>query len=149
MPVYNWLGSPWKAQAKVRKVMLDCFKNKPNGIPGDDDSGAMSAWYIFNALGLYPEIPGVAGVTVLSPLFPKATISLPDGKTVRIEAKGASREATYIQRMTVNGKANSKLWLSIDDLKKGARLKYVMGTSPNKEWGTAPADVPPSFDANL
>jgi predicted alpha-1,2-mannosidase len=149
MPVYNWLGSPWKAQGKVRKVMLDCFKNKANGIPGDDDSGAMSAWYIFNALGVYPEIPGVAGVTVMSPLFPSAILSLPNGKTIRIDAKGASREAMYIQRMTVNGRANSKLWLSIDDLKKGARLKYVMSTSPNKEWGTAPADVPPSFDANL
>ncbi|MGH7991190.1 MAG: GH92 family glycosyl hydrolase, partial [Limisphaerales bacterium] len=61
MPVYNWLQEPWKAQEKIRAVMLNCFHDKPAGIPGDDDSGAMSAWYIFNALGMYPEIPGVGG----------------------------------------------------------------------------------------
>ena len=104
MPVYNWLGSPWKAQAKIRRVMEECFQNKPNGIPGDDDSGAMAAWYIFAALGMYPEIPGIGGVTVLSPLFPRAVLTLPNGKSIRIQASGASREAKFIQSMTINGR---------------------------------------------
>ncbi|HXI69988.1 MAG TPA: GH92 family glycosyl hydrolase [Verrucomicrobiae bacterium] len=146
MPVYNWLQAPWKAQEKIRTVMLECFQNKPAGIPGDDDSGAMSAWYVFTALGMYPEIPGVGGVTVLSPLFPKAILNLPDGRQIDITAKDASREAKYIQSMTINGKPSSKLWLTVDELRKGAKLKFVMGDSPNTNWGAAIADAPPTFE---
>jgi predicted alpha-1,2-mannosidase len=146
MPIYNWLQAPWKAQDKIRTVMLNCFKNTPDGIPGDDDSGAMSAWYIFTALGLYPEIPGIGGVTVLSPLFPKAKLHLPNGKPITIEASHASRDARYVQSMEVNGRPNSKLWLTVDELRKGAALKFVMGDSPNKNWGNSPADAPPSFE---
>jgi predicted alpha-1,2-mannosidase len=146
MPVYNWLGKPWKAQERMRTVMLDCFHNRPAGIPGDDDSGAMSAWYVFAALGMYPEIPGVGGVTVLSPLFPKAVLRLRNGKTITIVAEGASRDAKYVQSLKANGRPSSKLWMNIDDLKRGARLDFVMGASPNTNWGVARADAPPSFE---
>jgi putative alpha-1,2-mannosidase len=145
MPVYNWLQEPWKAQEKIRAIMLGCFHNQPVGIPGDDDSGAMSAWYIFNALGMYPEIPGIGGVTILSPLFPKAVLHLPNGKKVTIIAENASRDAKYIQSMMVNGKANSKLWLTVDELQRGASIKFVMGDSPNLNWGATTEDSPPSF----
>ncbi|MGH7989029.1 MAG: glycoside hydrolase domain-containing protein, partial [Limisphaerales bacterium] len=84
-------------------------------------------------------------VTVLSPLFPKAVLNLPNGHKIIITAENASRDAKYIQSMTVNGKANSKLWLSVDELKKGASLKFVMGDSPNTNWGVTAADAPPSF----
>jgi predicted alpha-1,2-mannosidase len=145
MPVYNWLQEPWKAQEKIRAIMLGCFHNQPVGIPGDDDSGAMSAWYIFNALGMYPEIPGIGGVTILSPLFPKMVLNLPNGKKITITAKNASRDAKYIQSMMVNGKANSKLWLTVDELQRGASIKFVMGDSPNLNWGATTEDSPPSF----
>jgi predicted alpha-1,2-mannosidase len=146
MPVYNWLQKPWKAEDKVRTVMLNCFSNQPNGIPGDDDSGAMSAWYIFTALGLYPEIPGVGGFTILSPIFPKTVLNLPNGKSVTITAQNASRDARYVQSMKINGKPNSKLWLRVDQLTPGASIEYVMGTAPNQSWGTAIADAPPSLE---
>ncbi|HVU27584.1 MAG TPA: GH92 family glycosyl hydrolase [Verrucomicrobiae bacterium] len=150
MPVYNWLQKPWKAQEKIRMVMLNCFSNAPAGIPGDDDSGAMSAWYVFTALGLYPEIPGVGGVTILSPLFPKVVLNLPNGNKITITAKNASRDAKYIQSLTVNGKSSSNLWLTLDELKNNSRknssLKFIMGKTPNKNWGTAKEDAPPSFE---
>jgi len=149
MPVYNWLQKPWKAQEKVRAVTLNCFGDKPDGIPGDDDSGAMSAWYIFTSLGLYPEIPGVAGVTVLSPLFPKAVLHLPNGHKITITAKNAGRDAKYIQSMTINGQPSSKLWLDLDELKKKASLELIMGNLPNTNWGAASADAPPSFEPAL
>jgi predicted alpha-1,2-mannosidase len=148
MPVYNWLQKPWKAQDKVRTVMLNCFPNKPDGIPGDDDSGAMSAWYICGAIGWYPEIPGVGGFTILSPLFPKTVLNLPNGKVVTILAKHASRDSRYVQSMTINGKPNSKLWLTVDQLRPGASIKFIMGTSPNPAWGTSVADSPPSLEPN-
>jgi len=146
MPIYNWLQKPWKAQEKVRTVMANCFLNKPAGIPGDDDSGAMSAWYIFTALGMYPEIPGVGGVTILSPLFPKAVLNLPNGKKVTITARNASRDAKYIQSVAVNGKPCSKLWLTVEQLQAGAAIKYVMANSPNLNWGAGADDAPPSLE---
>jgi len=146
MPVYNWLQQPWKAQEKVRKVMLTCFRNAPDGIPGDDDSGAMSAWYVFMALGLYPEIPGIGGVTVLSPLFPEAELRLPNGRTITIKAKNASRDFKYIQSMELNGKRCARLWLTVEELQRGASLRYVMGDAPNLNWATAITDMPPSFE---
>ncbi len=135
MPVYNWLQKPWKAEEQIRAVTLNCFHDRPAGVPGDDDSGAMSAWYIFTALGMYPEIPGVGGVTILSPLFPRAELNLPNGKTILLRASQASRDDKYIQSMKVNGMPSSKLWLTVDALKQGATLEFVMGNSPNPDWG--------------
>jgi predicted alpha-1,2-mannosidase len=146
MPVYNWLQKPWKAEDKMRTVMLTCFPNKPNGIPGDDDSGAMSAWYVFGALGWYPEIPGIGGFAVLSPLFPKTLIHLPNGKVVSITAKNASREARYVESMEINGRPCSKLWLPLETLRPGAAINFVLGTVPNPAWGTADSDAPPSLE---
>jgi putative alpha-1,2-mannosidase len=129
-------------------VDLNCFHNEPAGIPGDDDSGAMSAWYIFTALGAYPEIPGAGGVTILSPLFPKAIVRLPNGKEIRIRAAEASDENKYIQSLTVNGQPSSHLWLTVEQLKKGCALDYIMGNQPNTNWGVSHADAPPSFEPN-
>ena len=130
----------------MRAVTLSCFANNPAGIPGDDDSGAMSAWYLFTTLGMYPEIPGVGGVTLLSPLFPKAVLNLPNGNHITIAAQSASREFKYIQYMKINGQPNSKLWLNIDELKKGAALDFIMGNQLNTNWGSASADAPPSYE---
>ena len=146
MPVYNWLQRPWKAQEKVRSVDLNCFHNESAGIPGDDDSGAMSAWYVFTELGMYPEIPGVGGVTVLSPLFPKAVVQLPNGREIRLRAAQASDENKYIQSLKVNGHTSSHLWLTVEQLKKGCTLDYTMGNQPNINWGASSADAPPSFE---
>jgi predicted alpha-1,2-mannosidase len=146
MPVYNWLQRPWKAQEKVRAVDLNCFHNAAAGIPGDDDSGAMSAWYVFTALGMYPEIPGLGGVTILSPLFPSAVVKLPNGRNLRITARHAAEDAKYIQNLKINGKASAKLWLTVDELKSGCSLDYVMGTQPNTGWGVTETDALPSFE---
>jgi len=146
MPVYNWLQKPWKAQDKTRTVMNNCFLDEPAGIPGDDDSGAMSAWYIFTALGMYPEIPGIGGVTVLSPLFPKVVLNLPNGHHIVIAARNASRDAKYIQSMMIDGKPNSKLWLTVAQLNSTRSITFVMGKAPNLNWGAALDDAPPSLE---
>ncbi len=79
----------------------------------------MSAWHIFWALGWSLEMTGVGGVTILSPLFPKAVLNPPNGKVITIRAQNASREAMYVQSMELNGKPNSKLWLTVDQLTRG------------------------------
>nr|WP_315158564.1 GH92 family glycosyl hydrolase [uncultured Flavobacterium sp.] len=142
--VYNYLQMPWKAQYNVRRV-TDVFKNSPNGMPGDDDVGAMSALYAFSALGLYPYLPGESGFTVTGPLFEKVTITLENGKQIVINGKGAEFDAPYIQEMKLNGKDYSNLWLDWSTLSDGANLSFKMGKEPNKKWGSSKKDMPPSY----
>ena len=146
VPVYNWMGAPWKAQKQMRRVMDASFTNEIKGIPGDDDSGAMSAWYIFASLGLYPEIPGVGGFSVTGPLFPKVTINLDNGNKVVITADNAAHDAPYIQSMKLNGKTLDQSWISLDQLvgSKSNKLDFNMSTEPNTDW--AKDYSPPSFD---
>ena len=145
VPVYNWIGSPWKAQQQMRRVMNESFANTPDGIPGDDDSGAMSAWYVFAALGLYPEIPGVGGFAVTGPLFPRFTIHLDGGQTIVMNAKNAGKAAPYIQSMKVDGTSFEETWLTVEQLTKQPKttIDFTMSTEPNKSW--AANYRPPSF----
>ncbi|MEN6306671.1 MAG: GH92 family glycosyl hydrolase [Anaerohalosphaeraceae bacterium] len=137
VPVYNWMGRPWKAQAQMRRVMNTSFANKAEGIPGDDDSGAMSAWYVFAAMGLYPEIPGVGGFAVTGPLFPQITLNLDGGRQIIIHAKNAEQGAPYIQSMSINGVSCSKTWLTVEELTQSPKtaLDFIMGSEPKESWG--------------
>ncbi|HWW76936.1 MAG TPA: GH92 family glycosyl hydrolase, partial [Pyrinomonadaceae bacterium] len=94
---YTWAGAPWRTQKTVRRIMEEIYKPTPSGLPGNDDLGATSAWYVWGALGLYPAVPGVGGFVVASPLFPSATIRFGDGRVLRIEARGASAGNAYVR----------------------------------------------------
>ena len=146
---YDFAGAPWGAQSVTRRVELELFTPQPDGEPGNDDLGATSAWYVFAALGVYPAIPGVGGLALNSPLFPRATIHLGNGKTVRIEGENASASNPYVQSLRVNGKSSEKTWLPYDTLSQGATLQFKLGNTPNKEWGTKPEDSPPSFSEGM
>ena len=146
VPVYNWIGRPWKAQKHMRRVMDASFRNIPKGIPGDDDSGAMSAWYVFAALGLYPEIPGVGGFAVTGPLFSRIIINLDGDRTITMNAKNAAGNAPYIHSMSLNGAPFEKTWLSIEQLtgQPKTTIDFNMSTEPNESWATGCR--PPSFE---
>lgn len=143
---YDFAGAPWGAQSVTRRVELELFTPRPDGEPGNDDLGAMSAWYVFAALGGYPAITGVGGLALNSPLFPSATIRLGNGKTVTIEGENAADANPYVQSLLVNGKPSEKTWISLDALSHGVTLHFKLGSTPNKEWGTKPEDAPPSFN---
>lgn len=143
--LYNWVGAPSRTQAVVRRIMETTFSAGPGGLPGNDDLGAMSGWYVWAALGMYPSIPGVAGLAVSSPQFERVQIQLGNGRKIDIRAPGAP-EHLYIQGLKVNGKAHARAWLEVADLQQGARLDFAMGPSPSA-WGAAAAHAPPSFGA--
>lgn len=146
---YDFAGAPWRTQALVRRVETELFTPQPDGEPGNDDLGAMAAWYVFAALGIYPAIPAVGGFEINSPLFPKAALHLGNGKTLEIIGEHASPSAPYVQSLSLNGKPYQHTWVRYDDLKEGATLKFTLGTAPNKEWGSRPEDAPPSFAAGI
>ncbi len=143
--LYVFAGQPWKTQKRVRELMEISYDDGPYGIPGDDDGGAMSSWYVFSAMGFYPVTPGTTQYEIGSPLFNQTKIALPNGKTFTITANGVSAQNKYIQSATLNGKPLNHAWLDHADIVNGGTLVFEMGPTPNKKWGTDPSAEPISF----
>lgn len=93
----------------------------------------MSAWYVFAALGFFPNA-GQDLYYLNGPLYPKATLKMENGKSIVVEGINASPENTYVQSLTVNGKNWPKAWLRHSDIKNGAVLRFIMGPKPST-WG--------------
>src|SRR5208283_3660625 len=110
--LYNYVGQPWKTQLTVDRVR-GLFGPTPDGEPGNDDLGAMASWYVWAALGLYPSTPGTPILTVSAPLFDRAVIALPGGKSIRISAPGASgpRHLKYISGLSIDGHPTNHTWI--------------------------------------
>ncbi len=144
---YDFAGAPAHTQQVVRRIQSELFANAPSGLPGNDDAGATSSWYVFSALGLYPEIPGVAGFVVGSPLFPSATVHLAGGHSLHISASKASLTTPYVQSLQLNGTPATNLWLPWNALQHGATLTFSL-TDRATSWGSAAMDAPPSFPAD-
>ena len=141
--VYNWAGAPYKAQNVVHRIIKECYFNGQGGLPGNDDLGAMGAYYVFCTIGLYPEVPGVGGFSINSPFFKAVKLHLPGGT---ISISGGSSAKPYIQSLKIDGKPYYSTWISWKLLKGGANLQYQLGSEPDKKWGIAGKPTPPSFD---
>lgn len=142
--LYNWAGQPFKAAAIVRRAMLSLYADTPSGMPGNDDLGSMSSWWVMSALGLYPAVPGTDLLTVGSPLFRSARVRL-GGGLLRIRAPRAGHRRPYVRRLFVDGRRRSRAWLHFGSLRRGARLRFDLSTRPNRRFGGRAADAPPSF----
>jgi len=134
--LYNLAGKPWKTQKRIRMLMDTWFRNDLMGVPGDEDGGGLSAFYVFSAMGFYPITPGVPEYQIGSPLFSKVKIHLQDGRTFSIIAKNNSSTNKYIQSATLNGKELIKPEFSHKELIEGGILILEMGRKPNKLWGS-------------
>lgn len=143
--LFNFLGQPWKTQEAVRRVLNTIWTNEPKGMPGNDDLGEMSSWYVWSAIGMYPEIPGRAELILGSPLFKTIRISRPTGDIV-IHARGASTNAPYVQSLRVDGRLTTKTWLPETFVEHGGTLEFELSPTPNKKWGINVGDMPPSFE---
>lgn len=127
---YDFAGAPSHTQEVVRRIETQLFRSGPDGLPGNDDGGAMSSWYVFAAMGLYPEVPGVAGFALGSPLFPVITVDLGNGHQLQINGRGASENTPYVQHLTVNGKLYTNSWLPFTAIQNGATLDFTLGSKP-------------------
>lgn len=139
--LYDWMGRPYRTQAAVRRA-LGLYSPTPGGYPGNDDLGTLSAWYVFGALGLYPEVPGVGVLALSTPLFPSAEIRLPVGRRALVSTSG---HGTYVNSLTVGGKPHGRPWIDYCELAAGADLRYQLSTRPNRRWGSSAAATPPSY----
>ena len=146
--LYDYAGAPYKTQFRVRQIMADLYNDQPNGAPGNNDVGQMSAWYVFSALGFYPVNPAQGVYAIGSPVVDKATIRLDKnyygGRTFTMTAQNNSPQNVYIQSATLNGKALNNSYITHQQILAGGTLNFVMGPKPNMNWGKAAATRPPS-----
>jgi predicted alpha-1,2-mannosidase len=140
--LYNYAGEPWKSQKWARKIMDELYDSTPDGYPGDEDQGQTSSWYVISAMGLYSVCPGTTEYVIGSPLFPKMTISLENGKKLVIEAQDNSPENVYIQSASLNGQPFTRNFLHYDELINGGVISYRMGNTPALNKGTSKEDRP-------
>lgn len=142
---YPWAGAPWRTQAVVREIVSEVFSDAPDGLPGNDDLGATSAWLVWAMLGLYPEVPGVGGLVVGSPLFPRVTLHLENGKELIIVGEGAARDAPYVESLTLDGVPVTRAWLDWSALANGGELVFTLGRAPNPAWASGASERPPAM----
>ncbi|MCE5347875.1 MAG: GH92 family glycosyl hydrolase [Bacteroidales bacterium] len=133
--LYNYAGMPWKTQRRIREIMDMWFDDAPLGLAGDEDGGALCAWYVFSAMGFYPVTPGSDLYAIGSPFFSKISIGLPGGKAFTIKAQNCSKRNKYIQSAQLNGVKINRVWLRHSEIVNGGELDLVMAEHPNKQWG--------------
>jgi len=144
---YTFLGKPWKTAAVMARIEKETFNTTPGGIPGNDDLGATSGVYLWNALGMYPAIPGLGGVVLGTPRYEKASVQMGNGRTLTITRHGAGN---YVQSVMLNGKPYASSWVKVGALLDGdARLDFTMSETPGSTWGTAVGDRPPSMSGKV
>ena len=124
--LYALAGRPERTQELIREIFDTQYSPKPNGLCGNDDCGQMSAWYMFSAMGFYPDNP-VSGEYVFgAPQMPEFVLHLTDGKTFTIKAEGLSEANKYVKSITLNGEPYTKNFISHADIMKGGTLVYQM-----------------------
>ena len=134
--LYNYAGQPWMTQKRIKTLIKQWFRNDLMGVPGDEDGGGLSSFVVFSQLGFYPVTPGSPVYSIGSPFFEKSTISLSNGKTFTVIAKGASDINKYIQSASLNGRELNKPQITHADILQGGTLEFVMGPKANRNWGT-------------
>lgn len=143
--LYDWCGQPWKAQARIREVMDKFYTAAPDGYCGDEDNGQTSAWYVFSAMGFYPVCPASGEFAVGTPLFKHVKVNMPSGKSFIVNAPENSNDNFYIGSMKVNGREQTRTWLTYKELADGASVDFDMCSTPVTDRGTAVSDRPYSF----
>jgi predicted alpha-1,2-mannosidase len=137
--LYNGLGQPWKTQATVRQIVDTAYGVGPSGLPGNDDLGTMSAWYVFAAIGLFPQVPGRAELLLGSPVFTRVVLTRSSGVTLTVNATSTD---PYVQSVQLDRRPLTRSWLPESFVQRGGTVSFTLGTTPNTTWATAAADLP-------
>ena len=140
--LYNYAGQPWKSQQWARTAMDKLYNSGPDGYCGDEDQGQTSSWYVISAMGLYSVCPGTDEYIIGSPLFPKMTIHLENGKKLIIEALNNNDKNVYIRSANLNGRPFSRNFLNYNELINGGTIRYIMDSKPAFDRGIKIEDRP-------
>ena len=122
-------GEEWRTQREVKILLDSCFTAAPNGIPGNDDTGTMSAWAIFSMMGFYPDTPSEPYYTLTTPVFDRIEIDTERG-TVTIEAERPTADCHYIESMTLGNAPLKKYRITHNELLNKRNLKFKLKAQP-------------------
>jgi predicted alpha-1,2-mannosidase len=131
--LYNAAGAPWKTEERVREIMRTQFGTGAAGLPGNDDAGQMSAWYVLSAMGFYPACPGTPTYIIGSPLFTRVVIHQSNGRAFTLAAPGNSEKNIFVQSATLNGRPVRGLSFNHSDLVNGSTLILKMAAEHGAE----------------
>jgi predicted alpha-1,2-mannosidase len=140
--LYDYAGAAWKTQAHVHEIMQSEYRDDPSGLPGNDDAGQVSAWYVFSALGFYPVSPGTPRYEIGTPRFEDAVIFQSNGRYFHIHANGVREGKFYIRSATLNGIPLTRHWITHSEIAGGGELIFDMSSKPNADW-PAPGEQSP------
>lgn len=143
--LFDWVGQPWKTQ-RVVHAEAQVWSALPYGLPGNDDAGAMSAWYVLAAVGLYQAQPGFDAWELSSPLFSSVVVR-GDGTgrpRLTITAAGAGPADEYVAAATLSGRPLTRDWLTVNQVGSGRALALTLRPTPSR-WATGPDAAPPSL----
>lgn len=129
--LFNFVkGEEWRSQQKVRELIAKHYHNTAGGIPGNDDTGTLSAWLVFSMLGLYPHCPGDMTYTLVSPVFDKVTIHLNNkyypGEKLTITTEKSLPDNQYIDEILINGNNHNGYFISHQELVNGGELTFKL-----------------------
>ena len=145
---YHFSGEPWKTQRAVRRILNENYLDSPDGIPGNDDLGAMSSWAVLGMMGIYSVDPASLAWELVGPSFPRVVVHLQapyTGKAFTILRQAGGAPGPYIQSVRWNGKPHLRNWISFREITAGGNLQFVLGPNPNLLWGAKEKDAPPSL----
>ncbi|MBX2931057.1 MAG: GH92 family glycosyl hydrolase [Chitinophagaceae bacterium] len=140
--LYNYVGLPHKTADRVREICTTLYSNKPDGLPGNEDCGQMSAWYVFSVLGFYPVNPASGEYVLSVPLVQESALQLPDGHLFRIIVKESNEKNKYIKHILLNGEPYTKSYIKHSDIMKGGILEITLDAEPGKNFGKTMEDFP-------
>lgn len=126
----NFKGEEWRTDKEVKRLLAEYFRNEPDGIPGNDDTGTMSAWAIFNMLGFYPDCPGKASYTLVAPTFDKVVLSLDKrfwpNETITLVTEKESEDASTLKYIELDGKRKNGRILTHEELVGSKVITFVL-----------------------
>lgn len=131
--LFTYAGDAWKTQELTRRILREMYSSAPDGVPGNEDCGQMSAWYIFSALGFYPVTPGTGEYVLTTPLFEETSLTLSNGKALKITANDPKNNL-YIKGVSLNGKPLARLFITYDEIMAGGELAFELTEEPVKEY---------------
>jgi hypothetical protein len=146
--LFNYSGAPYQTQKWVRKIMSSHYTAFPSGLPGNDDLGSMSSWFVFSAMGFFPVCPGRPVYDIGSPLFKKVTIHFHNGKKLVIRSENNGSENVYVKSFSLNGTDQGKPWILHPDLARGGEIVFSMTDKPASAMLAFSRDEIPSLTKN-
>ena len=130
--MYNLCGMPWKTQRRVYDIVNTYYLPQPSGLPGNDDCGQLSAWYLFSAMGFYPMCPGSTEYQLGIPCLPEIILHLPNGRDFRIVCENFGSGNCYVRSVTLNGKALERPAIDHADILRGGELRFSVADTPSE-----------------